>query len=157
MGTDCAAPSDDYGDETFYGRRFIYRSRAGDRTLVFSVPRSAGGNPYGRPGADDIGQFTTLGPVTRLLMHRDPPLPGRHLAPSPARPTRPDAPGEGRRRAARRSRGAPFVRWATTEGEYGGGVLAWWRRPMREPWSCRGSHPLNSEPIRVTWGSQADR
>ena len=111
VGTDCAAPSDDYGDETFYGRRFIYRSRAGDRTLVFSVPRSAGGNPYGRPGAD----------VLKILTRE-------HLAPGPARPTRPGAPGEGRRRAARRSRGAPFVRWAPTEGEYGGGVLAWWRR-----------------------------
>jgi hypothetical protein len=110
-------PNDDYGDETFYGRRFIYRSRAGDRTLVFSVPRSAGGNPYGHPGADDIGQFPTLGPVTRLLerigtrLYRDATVPTvlaheraslplgtgadvlkihtrEHLAPGPAHPAR---------------------------------------------------------------------
>jgi hypothetical protein len=61
-------PNPDYGDETFYGRRFLYRSRAGDRTLVFSVPRLRSGNPYGGdPGAEDIDNFPTLAPVTRLL------------------------------------------------------------------------------------------
>jgi hypothetical protein len=56
-----------YGEGTYFGRKFIYRT-TDERTIVFSVPplASTGVLPYGS-GPLDLGDYPTLGPTCRLL------------------------------------------------------------------------------------------
>lgn len=58
-----------YGEGTYFGRKFIYRT-TDERTIVFSVPplASRGVLPYGS-GPLDLADYPTLGPTCRLLDH----------------------------------------------------------------------------------------
>jgi hypothetical protein len=56
-----------YGEGTYYGRKFIYRT-TDERTIVFSIPPLGGMSvlPYGS-GSLDLADYPTLGPTCRLL------------------------------------------------------------------------------------------
>lgn len=55
-----------YGTDEFYGRRFIYRTTAGD-PLVITVPPKAGVLPYEGPGAEDLDSYPTLRTICEVL------------------------------------------------------------------------------------------
>ena len=55
-----------YGTDEFYGRRFIYRTSAGD-PLVITVPPKAGILPYAGPGAEDLSSYPTLRTICEVL------------------------------------------------------------------------------------------
>jgi hypothetical protein len=55
-----------YGTDEFYGRRFIYRTTAGD-PLVITVPPKAGVLPYEGPGAEDFDSYPTLRTICEVL------------------------------------------------------------------------------------------
>jgi len=60
--------SNPYGSDEFYGRRFIYRTRAGG-TLVITVPPKPGVTPYGDPDGEHWSSYPTLRPVCEVLDH----------------------------------------------------------------------------------------
>lgn len=55
-----------YGVDEFYGRRFIYRTTAGD-PLVITVPPRKGVQPYQGPGSEDFDSYPTLRTVCEVL------------------------------------------------------------------------------------------
>lgn len=55
-----------YGTDEFYGRRFIYRTSAGD-PLVITVPPNGGVLPYEGPGAEDLSSYPTLRTICEVL------------------------------------------------------------------------------------------
>ncbi|MFI5486836.1 hypothetical protein ACIBXA_15515 [Micromonospora echinaurantiaca] len=55
-----------YGKDEFYGRRFVYRTNAGD-PLVITVPPRAGVLPYEGEGAEDFASYPTLRTVCEVL------------------------------------------------------------------------------------------
>jgi len=55
-----------YGTDEFYGRRFIYRTTAGD-PLVITVPPKSGVLPYEGAGAEDFGSYPTLRAACEVL------------------------------------------------------------------------------------------
>lgn len=55
-----------YGTDEFYGRRFIYRTTAGD-PLVITVPPMHGVQPYEGAGAEDFASYPTLRTVCEVL------------------------------------------------------------------------------------------
>jgi len=55
-----------YGTDEFYGRRFIYRTTAGD-PLVITVPPKHGVQPYEGVGAEDFESYPTLRTVCEVL------------------------------------------------------------------------------------------
>lgn len=59
-------PGHHYGTDEFYGRRFIYRTTAGD-PLVITVPPKPDVLPYGGEGAEDLSSYPALRPVCEVL------------------------------------------------------------------------------------------
>lgn len=55
-----------YGTDEFYGRRFIYRTTAGDPLVITVAPR-AGVLPYEGAGADDLNSYPTLRTICEVL------------------------------------------------------------------------------------------
>jgi hypothetical protein len=55
-----------YGTDEFYGRRFIYRTHAGD-PLVITVPPKPGVLPYEGGSAEDLASYPALRPVCEVL------------------------------------------------------------------------------------------
>jgi len=55
-----------YGTDEFYGRRFIYRTTAGD-PLVITVPPKAGVLPYEGPASEDFASYPTLRTICEVL------------------------------------------------------------------------------------------
>lgn len=53
------ASTSSYGHESFYGRRFIYRTRSGHKTFVLSVPPSSG-IAYGIDSSEEWTDYPTL-------------------------------------------------------------------------------------------------
>lgn len=56
----------EYGTDEFYGRRFVYRTHAGD-PLVITVPPKPGILPYEGTGAEDLSSYPVLRPVCEVL------------------------------------------------------------------------------------------
>jgi hypothetical protein len=59
-------PTNPYGSDEFYGRRFIYRTRRGD-VLVFTVPPAPGVTPYGEAAGELWTSYPTLRPICEVL------------------------------------------------------------------------------------------
>ena len=61
-----------YGDDTFYGRRFFYKTSS-DQMLVVTVPRTPNGRPYekapttGAHAAEQLSSYPTLRPTLTIL------------------------------------------------------------------------------------------
>lgn len=60
------SPDNAYGTDEFYGRRFIYRTQAGD-PLVLTVPPAPGVLPYEGTNAEDLASYPTLRAVCEVL------------------------------------------------------------------------------------------
>jgi hypothetical protein len=60
------SPGNQYGTDEFYGRRFIYRTTAGD-PLVITVPPKHGVKPYEGSNAEDFDSYPTLRTVCEVL------------------------------------------------------------------------------------------
>lgn len=58
--------SHQYGVDEFYGRRFFYRTTAGD-LLVITVPPGPGVVPYGGAASEDFASYPTLRPTCEVL------------------------------------------------------------------------------------------
>lgn len=59
-------PNNQYGTDEFYGRRFIYRTTAGD-PLVITVPPKHGVQPYQGANAEHFSSYPTLRTVCEVL------------------------------------------------------------------------------------------
>lgn len=59
-------PSNQYGTDEFYGRRFIYRTRAGDPLVITVLPRP-GIEPYGHRESEKLSSYPTLRVICEVL------------------------------------------------------------------------------------------
>jgi hypothetical protein len=58
--------TNEYGMDNFYGRKFLYRTSAGD-VLTMTVPPKPGVQPYSGPGCDDWDSYPTLKSICASL------------------------------------------------------------------------------------------